>query len=84
MASKKYETYCRGENPNVNTAEIRMAMCRCGLSQRGLAEALGLSYTGLRHKLKWGNWTVLEAAELSSLLNLDVMSVFFGGCKNAS
>ena len=76
--SRKYKDYCRGENPLVDTAAIRIAMCRCGYSQKALADELDLSYTGLRHKLKWGNWTVLEAEVLGSLLHLDIMTVFFG------
>lgn len=73
----KYYDYCAGENKMVDTVAIKAALRQSAMDQRGFADELGVSYHTLRNRLKYGNWTVLEAYRVCDLLGLDFMTVFF-------
>lgn len=73
----KYYDYCAGENRMVDTVAIKAAITESDFDQHTLAEEIGMSYHTIRNRLKYGNWTVLEAYRMCDVLNLDFMSVFF-------
>lgn len=69
--------YCSNENPMVDTDEIKRAMHLHGVTLTGLAEYLRVNERTIRHRLKYGNWSVLEAYKVCVLLSLDFEAVFF-------
>lgn len=73
----RYYNYCAGENRMVDTQAIKEALRRSEFDQRSLADEMRISYHTLRNRLKYGNWTVLEAYRVCDILHLDFMKVFF-------
>lgn len=73
----RYYNYCAGENRMVDTLAIKQAIVNSDFDQRSLADEIGVSYHTIRNRLKYGNWTVLEAYRMCDVLGLDFMSVFF-------
>ena len=76
-ADSRYYNYCAGENQMVDTDAIKRAMRNKGIEQRPMADELGVSYHTLLNRLKFANWTVLEAYRLCEILDLDFVEVFF-------
>ena len=72
-----YSNYCSSENPMVDTDEIKRAMHLNGVTLTGLAAYLGVNERTIRNRMKYGNWTVLEAYKVCVLFNLDFEEVFF-------
>ena len=76
-ADPKYYSYCASENHMVDTPAIKQAMRQKKIEQKPLAEELGISYHTLLNRLRFANWTVLEAWRLCEILELDFAKVFF-------
>ena len=73
----KYYSYCAGENPMVDTPAIKRAMLDKRIEQKEMADLLGVSFHTLRNRLRYANWTVLEAFRLCEILDIDFAEVFF-------
>ena len=76
-ADPRYYNYCAGENHMVDTQAIKNAMREKGIEQKPLADELGVSHHTLINRLRFANWTVLEAYRLCEILGLDFVKVFF-------
>lgn len=61
-----------------NYEEIRLSMFKKGLSQKELADKMGVCITTVNRKLnKVTDFTVTEAYNLCSILDLDPLTIFF-------
>ena len=75
MARLKART-CASPNPMVDNETIEKAIYTNGYSLAQFAEMIGLCYHTLRTRLDDGRWTVKEAWEVCTLLNLPLVTFF--------
>lgn len=69
----------------IKTNEIKAAMARKGMTQRDVAEAIGVSLKTFCNKMKKGVFKSDEIEQLIMLLDIkDPITVFFGSVKNTS
>ena len=76
MTDRTYYDYCSGENPMVDTAAIKLSLEAHEMTQHQFADEIGVSYHTIRNRLKYGNWTVLEAWKVSQLLGIPLKTFF--------
>lgn len=67
---------CASPNPMVDNEKIERAIIDNGYSLAQFAELIGLCYHTLRTRLDDGRWTVKEAWEVCTLLNIPLMTFF--------
>lgn len=74
--SQFYYRNCAGENRMVDTEAIARKLQEKGITYQQFAELLGVSHHTVKNRMRWGNWTVLEAWRVCQILEIDI-GVFF-------
>ena len=62
----------------INTRELKIAMARCGINQRGLAKMIGRSEAGVSKVINGGKCDIDTAQKIIKALDIsDPMPIFF-------